>query len=104
MDDDAQITALIGKPEDPEFHARPHYANVVGASQTPWDIKLTFSLLDPPTNPSVDEHGTFVIRPKIVSEVMVPSKVAREMIDLLRRALEAQAVQFGSSDVDNGGQ
>jgi hypothetical protein len=79
----------------------PVYANVIHVSHTPFDFRVTFSLLATPHEDSAD-GGAVITRPVIalnpttVAELALPPSTIEAFIDLLRQQLNDYTAQFGS--------
>ena len=75
--------------------AEPVYANVVHVSFTPYDFRVTFSLLSTPHDGAEPESlvGPFV--PRGVAEVIMPAAAVEAFADLLRSELRQFVERFG---------
>jgi hypothetical protein len=78
--------------------AVPVYANVVHTSFTPYDFRITFSLLTVPH----DEPGgrgpepeVLSLTPQAVAQVVLPAGALESVVDLLRTQLDQFIDQFG---------
>jgi hypothetical protein len=79
----------------------PVYANVIHVSHTPFDFRVTFSLLATPQEDSADGGGVIprpvvALNPTTVAELALPPATIDAFIDLLRQQLKDYTAQFGS--------
>jgi hypothetical protein len=75
----------------------PVYANVAHATSTPYDFRVTFSLLTAPDDAAGGPSGLagMVIAPRAVAQVVVPVGAVESVIDLLRAELDRYIDEFG---------
>jgi hypothetical protein len=79
----------------------PVYANMIHVSHTPFDFRLTFSLLGTPHEDSAD-GGSVIPRPVValnpttVAELALPPATIAAFIDLLQEQLNGYTAEFGS--------
>ena len=72
----------------------PSYANVTHVSHTPFDLRLTFSLLEAPLEDGSPGVGVAVdaplisVRPTAVAEIVMPPEGVEALIDVLRSELD----------------
>ena len=82
---------------DPDLTATadPVYANVVHISFTPYDFRVTFSLMSTPLDGS--EPGSLVgpFVPRGVAEIVMPAAAVEAFADLLRSELRQFVERFG---------
>ncbi|MDQ1500204.1 MAG: hypothetical protein QOI86_3544 [Actinomycetota bacterium] len=71
----------------------PVYANIAHVSYTPYDFRLTFSVL-----PTPHDHRNSVIAapPRAVVDVVLPIGTVEAMVDLLRAEFDRFVEEFGS--------
>ena len=76
----------------------PVYANVAHATSTPYDFRVTFSLLTVPHDdvggPSA--LGGMVMAPRAVAQVVIPVGAVESVVDLLRAELDRYIDEFGA--------
>lgn len=92
---DLQRMMIVGPP-DLTNCGPPTYANVANVSYTPFDFRVTFSLLSVPQNalaPSGLEAPTLV--PRAVAELVIPPAAVPAFVDVLRVELEEYRRRFG---------
>ena len=94
---------MVGEPVYGEFPERPKYANMMNCALTPFDLKLTFALIDPPLSATVDDTGSMVLRPKVVTEIMLPIGAIPAIIGVLQQQLDTHAAQFQAGTAENQG-
>jgi hypothetical protein len=88
----------VGPPEVTTDTPAPIYANVAHTSFTPYDFRITFSLLTPPQErPSVPGASTDVLTmdPEAVAQIVVPAGSVAGLIDLLRAQLDRFVEELG---------
>jgi hypothetical protein len=88
---------LVVDLPDTSVAGRPFYANVSHVTHTPFDFRLTFSLLARPrpgadVDPLVAEE-----RPDVVAEIVIPVAAVSSLIDLLKAELSSYQSRFGST-------
>lgn len=86
----------VGLPDMSTVGA-PVYANVAHTTSTPYDFRLTFSLL---TVPDDDGGGPsalagMVMAPRAVAQVVIPAGAVESVVDLLRAELDRYVDEFG---------
>jgi hypothetical protein len=87
---------LMVKPPDLSDIPPPVYANVVHVSRTPFDFRVTFSLLTTPHDqPSRDAFAP-VEAVRGVAEVVLPAAVMDSVLELLRAGLTEYSERFGA--------
>ena len=92
---DLQRMMIVGPP-DLTNCAPPLYANVANVSYTPFDFRITFSLLSVPPNDPVStglEAPTLV--PRAVAELVLPPAALPGLVDVLRVELDQFRRRFG---------
>jgi hypothetical protein len=78
------------QPPDLTSGPTPSYANVTHVSHTPFDVRLTFSLLEAPLEDGSSGVGVAVdtplisVRPTAVAEIVMPPQGVEARIDVLR--------------------
>jgi hypothetical protein len=86
----------VGLPDMSTVGA-PVYANVAHANSTPYDFRVTFSLMTVPH----DEVGGpsalagMVMVPRAVAQVVIPVGAVESVVDLLRAELDRYVDEFG---------
>ena len=88
----------VGSPDVTADTPSPIYANVAHTSFTPYDFRITFSLLTPPhERPPVPGPSTGVLTmdPEAVAQIVVPAGSVGGLIDLLRTQLDQFVEEFG---------
>ena len=70
----------------------PVYANIAHVSYTPYDFRLTFSVL-----PTPHDHraGVIAAPPRAVVEMVLPTGTVEAMVDLLRAEFDRFVEEFG---------
>jgi hypothetical protein len=86
----------IGLPDMSTVGA-PVYANVAHANSTPYDFRLTFSLLTVPHDEAGDPTALagMVMAPRAVVQVVIPAGAVESVVDLLRAELDRYIDEFG---------
>jgi hypothetical protein len=87
----------VGLP-DLSMVGAPVYANVSHATFTPYDFRITFSLLTVPhdqASGSTTEMTGLALAPRAVAQVVVPVGAVGSLVDLLRAQLDRFVEQFG---------
>ena len=79
----------------------PVYANVIHVSHTPFDFRLTFSLLGMPRGDSADGGSVIplpavALSPTTVAELVLPPATIEALIELLQQQLNGYTAEFGS--------
>jgi hypothetical protein len=87
---------LIVEKPDLSMAAPPVYANVVHVSFTPFDFRVTFSLLSTPHDLPAGDAFAPVEAPRAVAEVVLPAAAIESVIDLLRTELSEFSGRFGA--------
>ena len=73
------------RPPDISSASVPTYANVTHVSHTPFDVRLTFSLI---ATPHEEQPAPSVaLTPVAVAEVIMPPSAAEALVELLRTEL-----------------
>jgi Protein of unknown function (DUF3467) len=93
---DLQRMMIVGPP-DLTNCAPPLYANVAHVSYTPFDFRLTFSLLSAPKDgqqPGGLEAPTLM--PQAVAELVLPAAAVPALVDVLRAELDQFTRRFGT--------
>ena len=88
----------VGSPDVTGHTPAPIYANVAHTSFTPYDFRITFSLLTRPhERPAVPGSSTDVLTldPEAVAQIVVPAGSVGGLIDLLRTQLDQFVEEFG---------
>jgi hypothetical protein len=88
---DARTAIVTVDPPDVSALDAPAYANVAHVSFTPYDFRITFSLL----TASLDSGMLLSDAPRPVAEVVIPSASVEGLVDLLRDQLDRFAEAFG---------
>ena len=89
---DPNVVTLAVDAPDVSALGSPIYANVAHVSSTPYDFRITFSLL------STSQDGTAALvteRPRAIAEVIFPAAAAESLADLLREELDRFVEEFG---------
>lgn len=75
----------------------PVYANVAHVTFTPYDFRVTLSLLTLPHD-ETSGHTTDIaaLTPRAVAQVVVPAGAVGSLVDLLRADLDRYIEQFGA--------
>lgn len=89
---DPQLVTLAVDAPDVSALGPPAYANVAHVSSTPYDFRITFSLLSTSKNGSA---GFVAERPQAVAEMVFPVGAVESLIDLLREELDRFVEEFG---------
>jgi hypothetical protein len=75
---------------------RPFYANVAHVAYTPFDFRLTFSLLASPRDGADLDPLLPEERPDVVAEIVIPVAAVDSLTDLLGTALASYQEHFGA--------
>ena len=75
----------------------PVYANVAHATSTPYDFRVTFSLLTVPHDAAGGPGAVagLVMAPRAVAQVVIPVGAVESVVDLLRAELDRYIDEFG---------
>jgi hypothetical protein len=76
----------------------PVYANVAHVTSTPYDFRVTFSLLTVPHGESpggMSDIAALALAPRAVAQVVVPAGAVGAMAELLRAELDRYVDRFG---------
>ena len=72
------------------------YANTANVTFTPYDFRITFSLLTHPHDEgSVPEPSAVVLTPRAVAEVVIPAGAVGQLADVLQAQLKQYVQRFG---------
>ena len=97
MADEKEGQARIGGIEFPDY-LRPVYANHVQVNHTPWDFRLTFSVLRAPVpgqeQDEVNKKGG-VVHPEAIADIIVPANLMHGLIAALQTNFSSYLDQFG---------
>jgi hypothetical protein len=88
----------VGPPDVTADTPAPIYANVAHTSFTPYDFRITFSLLTQPHDRSPvpgPAPDVLTLDPEAVAQIVVPAGSVGALIDLLRTALDRFEEEFG---------
>ncbi|MEW6475490.1 MAG: DUF3467 domain-containing protein [Actinomycetota bacterium] len=89
---DPQLVTLAVDAPDRSAVGPPVYANVAHVSSTPYDFRLTFSLL----STSQDGRARLVAEPpRAIAEVVFPAGAVDSLVELLREELDRFVDEFG---------
>ncbi len=92
---DQTATLAVALPDETGV-AAPVYANVAHVSTTPYDLRITFSLLVTPHGQDGSTPGGLpALMPRAVTEVVLPSAAVESLIELLRVELDAYVQRYG---------
>lgn len=72
----------------------PTYANVVHVSSTPFDFRLTFSLLLTPHDQPRSDGFVASESPRAVAEVIMPAAAVHSLLELVRNELAVFTERF----------
>jgi len=86
---------LVGLPDLADAE-RPVYANVAHVSWTPYDFRITFSLLMTPHDETRFRLAEAAMVPHGVAEVVMPAQAVESLAELLRSELKEFADRFGA--------
>ena len=94
----------VGPPTEPDY-LRPVYANTLNINFTPYDFKLTFSLLNMPLEipPGADPGEPIEVHPSAVAEVIVPATLMHALISVINDQFDRYLEQFGPPGLDPQG-
>ena len=89
---DAQMATIAVRSPDVSVLGPPTYANVTHVSFTPYDFRITFSLL-----PSSREAPGAVVPepPQAVAEIIMPSAAVESLMEVLRTEFDRFVGEFG---------
>jgi hypothetical protein len=87
---------LVVSPPDMTGAPLPLYANVVHVSSTPFDFRLTFSVLQTPHGGPRSDPFAPSAPPRLVGEVVLPVAAVESLIDVLKREVEDYTERFGT--------
>jgi hypothetical protein len=82
---------MVGVP-DLSTSPAPFYANIAHVSFTPYDFRITFSLL---MTPYENEGSASITPPRAVAEVVLPAAAIDSFADILRDQLDRFTREFG---------
>jgi hypothetical protein len=88
----------VGLP-DLSIAGAPVYANVAHTTFTPYDFRVTFSLLTVPhdqASVATSDITALALVPRAVAEVVIPAGSVSSMVDLLRVELDRYTEEFGA--------
>jgi hypothetical protein len=88
---DARKAIVTVDPPDVSALGAPAYSNVAHVSFTPYDFRITFSLL----TASLDSGALMSDAPRAVAEVVIPAASVGPLADLLRGELDRFIEAFG---------
>ena len=89
---DPQLVTLAVDDPDRSAVGTPLYANVAHVSCTPYDFRLTFSLL----STSRDGRAGLVAEPpRAIAEVVFPAGAMESLVELLREEVDRFVDEFG---------
>lgn len=86
------MTLAVRQP-DLSTVGEPDYANIVHASYTPYDFRVTFSLLMTPHEQGAPAPGA--LTPRAVREVVLPISAVESLIDVLQAQLDEFVGRYG---------
>jgi len=86
---------IVGLPDLTDA-GRPVYANVAHVSWTPYDFRLTFSLLVPSHDGAPPGRPDAPSVPRAVAEVVMPAAAVGSLADLLRTELNEFVDRLGA--------
>jgi len=89
---DPQLVTLAVDAPDVSALGPPAYANVAHVSSTPYDFRITFSLLSTSDN---GRAGLVAERPRAIAEVVFPVGAVESLVELLRAELDRFVDEFG---------
>jgi hypothetical protein len=92
------LQKLIVGPPDLTHVAEPIYANGVHVSSTPYDFRITFSILMAPHDAPGSVASTPSFVPQAVVDVVLPAGAVPSVIELLRAELEEFVSTYGGSE------
>jgi hypothetical protein len=87
---------LVVAPPDMTDAELPMYANVVHISSTPFDFRLTFSILQTPHGGPRSDPFAPSAPPRLVCEVAMPVAAVESLIDVLKHEVEEYTNRFGA--------
>jgi len=87
---------LVIGPPDMTGAPLPVYANITHASFTPYDFRLTFSLLSTPHDRSERDPLAPSAPPRPVVEVVVPVGAVRSLLDVVGLEYDDFVKRFGA--------
>lgn len=89
---DSKVMTLAVKAPDVSGLGLPIYANVAHVSSTPYDFRITFSML----TASLDRSAGLVAeRPQAIAEVVFPVGGVESLVEVLRAELGRFVDEFG---------
>jgi Protein of unknown function (DUF3467) len=86
---------VVGLPDLTDA-GRPVYANVAHVSWTPYDFRITFSLLVTPHDGAAPARPDATFVPRAVAEVVIPAAAVESLTDLLRTELSRFVDRMGA--------
>ena len=89
---DPQLVTLAVDAPDVSALGPPLYANVAHVSSTPYDFRITFSLLSTQKD---GRAGVVAERQQAIAEVLFPAGAMESLVDLLREELDRFVDEFG---------
>jgi hypothetical protein len=102
-DGEEREQAGIGPVRTPDY-LRPVYANFVNVSHTPWDYRLTFAQIRPPTSPEESQEALAEgLRPETVAEVIIPANLMAGLMTALKQNFDTYVQNYGVPGMEPGG-
>jgi hypothetical protein len=90
------VSAYTIAPPDMTTVGTPVYANTSNVTFTPYDFRLSLSLLTMPHDQgSLPDPSAVVLTPKGVAEVVIPAGAVGQLADVLRAELKLYVERFG---------
>jgi hypothetical protein len=90
------VDPLVVELPDLEEVGLPIYANITHVSYTPYDFRITFSLLSTPHGDLDDRPFTPKAPPRAVAEIVLPAAAVGSLAALLGARLEEYTGKFGA--------
>ena len=90
----------IGPVEMPDY-LRPVYSNFVNVSHTPWDYRLVFAQIRPPSDPA--QALAEGVRPEGVAEVIIPANLMAGLMTALKQNFDRYVSNYGVPGMEPGG-
>lgn len=77
-------------------YLRPVYANFANVSHTPWDYRLVFAQIRPPSSPAESAEALAEgVHPEAVAEVIIPANLMAGLMTVLKQNFDQYVGNYG---------
>jgi hypothetical protein len=102
-DEEEREQVGIGPVRMPEY-LRPVYANFVNVSHTPWDYRLVFAQIRPPSSEAETQEAVAEgVRTEAVAELIIPANLMAGLITVLKQNFDHYLSAYGVPGMEPGG-